>query len=120
MTNGNDLLLWMAAATQRDDAPPGFTGSLAVGVEGDGPSSWLLLSFAGARAQATFSNERPSGALAELALTHDEAETMMRTGALAATLSPERVRGERQLLGQFARRYLASVSLIDFMAAQSN
>jgi hypothetical protein len=119
MIDGNDLLLWMAAATKRDDAPPGFNGSLAVGVEGGGSGSWLLLKF-GARAEATFSTTRPTGAQAELTLSHDEADVMLRTGQLAGTLSPSRVRGERQLLGQFAKRYLSSVSLIDFLAAQSN
>lgn len=111
---GADLLLWFHAFASKDQGPPGFVGKLAVGVRLDDGEAWWQVVF-DAQSTPTFVAERPTDADAELLLSAAEADAMLR-GDPSLTLEPNRLKGRRELLDQFLRRYVMPKSALSLRA----
>lgn len=113
-SSGADLLLWFHAFASRDRGPPGFSGTLAVGVEEAGVETWWQAHFGG-QSVPSFLPGRPTEADAELLLSAAEAEAMLR-GDPNLKLDRERLRGRRELLDQFLKRYVLTQNFLSLRA----
>ncbi len=114
LSEGADLLLWFHAFASKDRGPPGFTGKLAVGVEQGGVETWWQADFGG-QSTAAFLPGRPTDADTELLLTAEEADAMLR-GDPNLKLAKERLRGRRELLDQFLKRYVLTQNFLSLRA----
>jgi len=103
------LLAVLGEAINNDPAPPGFSATLAFGVrQGDETHWWEVTLDKKAKGALVGSPDPTCDGVLLLGAT--DADAIVRTGHLPDNPKLVDLRGDRELLGRFVKRYLVSKS----------
>ena len=105
MTTRHPLLTQLNEIIDRDTAPPGVKGRVAIGVRTGEVTDWWCVKL-GAKAEAHFTNETPDQHDVLLLMDDGVATAIEKTGHLPEHYELLQLDGDRELVERFLVRYL--------------
>ena len=112
---GRHLLVVLHALMLRDRAPSGMEGRVAIGVRTKERDLWWKAEL-GMTPGSEFVDGRPSDVDGSLLLGEVEAETILKTGSIPEKPKLILVRGDRELLTRFVKRYTGRQNMVSLRA----
>lgn len=108
---GDDLLLFLEAVVQGDEAVPGLRGVIGFAVQTDDVESWIRIDF-GAKAKVQRVPARPSKLDAWMVLDDATANRFLGRPEKRAGRKP-RFGGQAKIMTRFVERYIERRSMVD-------